>query len=269
MSAADAPRIRQWIEEGWFVVPDAVPGALLDAMSAELDDLWTADRAAPGVRIQDVRLNPEDPPGIDHAALVALPLERRLQLKRASRWRVLGFHERSASARAIFESARLKDLATLLFDRPAVPRFTINFTYGSEQEPHQDMAVFAVLPLNFLVGAWIACEDISPDSGPLVFYPGSHREPMFTGFTNYPQTNLKTADAATWKGYETYMRGVTARYERRTFLARKGDTLFWHGMLMHGGDRVANPSATRRSFVIHYMPEGVSREAEIVGPFNW
>ena len=64
---------------------------------------------------------------------------------------------------------------------------------GSEQALHQDMAVFHIYPHDYLIGAWIACEDIVRESGPLVFYPGSHRTPLFPGFTDYPQTNLRTA----------------------------------------------------------------------------
>jgi putative oxidoreductase len=35
------------------------------------------------------------------------------------------------------------------------------------QRLHQDMAVFHVQPRGFLIGCWIACEDIAPDSRPL------------------------------------------------------------------------------------------------------
>jgi len=34
-------------------------------------------------------------------------------------------------------------------------------------------------PEGYLVGAWVAVEDIHPDSGPLVYYPGSHRLPYY------------------------------------------------------------------------------------------
>ncbi len=84
-------------------------------------------------------------------------------------------------------------MCSLILDRPAFPQGSINFEYGSAQEAHQDTAVFHVFPPNFIVGAWIACEDISPGCGPLMFYPKSHRQPLFNKFDNYPQTNLRTA----------------------------------------------------------------------------
>ena len=33
--------------------------------------------------------------------------------------------------------------------------------------------------MDFLAAAWIAMEDIDPNSGPLVYYPKSHRLPHF------------------------------------------------------------------------------------------
>ena len=74
---------------------------------------------------------------------------------------------------------------------------------GSEQALHQDMAVFHIWPCNFLIGAWIACEDVAEGSGPLVLYPGSHRAPFFPGFTQYPQTNLRTAYRETFAATRT------------------------------------------------------------------
>ena len=58
------------------------------------------------------------------------------------------------------------------------------FSKGTEQGLHQDTCVFHVFPRNFMMGIWIACEDIKLESGPLEYYPGSHRAPFFPEFTN-------------------------------------------------------------------------------------
>jgi ectoine hydroxylase-related dioxygenase (phytanoyl-CoA dioxygenase family) len=157
----------------------------------------------------------------------------------------------------------------LILGRKADPSYTINFTFGSEQGLHQDTAVFAVSPMNHLIGAWLACEDIDPDSGPLVYYPGSHREKLFTQFDNYPQTILKTCKPALIDEYHRFLADVALRYERKTFIARKGEWFLWHGMMIHGGDAIRNRSLTRRSYVCHYIPPGMNKEMEIQGPFNW
>src|SRR5205807_844565 len=101
-------------------------------------------------------------------------------------------------------------------------------------------------------GAWIACEDIPEEAGPLVFLPGSHRAPFFDGFTAYPQTNLRTVSSGVAAAYDQYVKDLTARYPRREFIARRGQTLLWHGMLLHGGAPVKRPELTRRSYIVHY-----------------
>ena len=102
-----------------------------------------------------------------------------------------------------------------------------------------------------------------------VYFPGSHKEPIFSAFDNYPQTNLKTCDKATTAAYDAYLEETAARYRREVSLARKGQMLLWHGMLIHGGDGITDAALTRRSYVCHYIPKGMNKEREIVGPFNW
>ena len=140
---------------------------------------------------------------------------------------------------------------------------------GSEQALHQDMAVFHIYPYNHLLGAWIACEDVGPDAGPLVLYRGSHRAPFFDGFTDYPQTNLRTADDEGAAAYTRYVESLADRYERHEFHPRKGQVLLWHGMLIHGGAPVERPDASRKSMVLHYASRGADRGREVHGPFRW
>jgi ectoine hydroxylase-related dioxygenase (phytanoyl-CoA dioxygenase family) len=140
---------------------------------------------------------------------------------------------------------------------------------GSEQALHQDMAVFHIWPCNFLIGAWIACEDVAEGSGPLVLYPGSHRAPFFPGFTQYRQTNLRTADRETFRRYQDYVDDLATRFERREFRATKGQVLLWHGMLIHGGAAIARRGTSRKSMVLHYSVRGADRGREVHGPFNW
>lgn len=52
-------------------------------------------------------------------------------------------------------------------------------------------------------------------------------------------------------------------------MARKGDILLWHGMLIHGGTKINNPALTRKSMVIHFVGEDCDYSANAKGPFNW
>lgn len=262
--------LRKWVEDGYVMCDGLVPMSDIDGMIADMENLWTTDQAIPGVRIEDLRLNPDDPAAMEHERLVKLDLPTRMRVRHSSRWRVHGFWSHSAAGKAIFQNPKLAELASLIFDRPALPQYTINFMYGSEQHLHQDMAVFHIVPKNYLIGAWVACEDISPDSGALVYHPGSHKERMFSGFPNYPQDNLRTCDKPTKMAYEAWLDQLGKQSRpAELFVAKKGQVLLWHGMLLHGGAPVRNPDLTRKSYVIHYIPDGMNVQQEIVGPFNW
>jgi hypothetical protein len=270
LSDLDYQRLREWATTGHFAVTGLVGPDLIDGMMRELDGLWTTDTPREGLDIEGLKLTPEAPAvRVSHRDVCALAPSVRIAARDRSNWRVVGFHRVSDNARRIFVDPELARLASLIFGTRAAPSYALNFMYGSTQTEHQDSAVFHVFPPNYIAGAWIACEDISPDSGPLMYYPGSHREPMFHEFTNYPQTSLKTASPDVMQAYNEYAVALARKYERRLFVAKKGDVLFWHGMVLHGGSEVRNPSLTRRSFVIHYVPPGMDVSDQIVGPFNW
>ena len=65
----------------------------------------------------------------------------------------------------------------LLMDREPRALQTIASHKGSQQGLHSDSIHMTTYPLGYLTAAWIAFEDIDPDCGPLVYYPGSHRLP--------------------------------------------------------------------------------------------
>ena len=265
----DFEDLRHWANYGYVVTQDIVPMVDVEGMLNDLDDVWTTTKPIDKLVIDDLRLRPEDPVGFPHDKLVLLDQPTKDRLKREQHWRIHAFCLYSESTRRIFQNAGLIRLCSLILGRQADPLYTINFTFGSTQSLHQDTAVFFIHPMNYIIGAWLACEDIHPDSGPLVYYPGSHKEQLFPRFDNYPQTNLKTCERPMIDEYYRYLDNVAARYERKTFIAKKGDVFLWHGMLIHGGDAIRNPELTRRSYVCHYIPPGLSKESEMAGPFNW
>lgn len=268
LSAGDFRTLQAWVEEGCCTVSGVIPEEQIDAMGADMEDIWTSAQPIEGLEILDLRLNQSEPPqNLSHADLLALDLNRRLAIRANSNWRIHGFYQSSINTANIFNNPELIRLASLILAQPARPNFTINFTYGSEQALHQDTAVFHIMPRNYLVGAWLACEDISPDSGPLIYYPGSHREPLYPKFDNYPQTNLRTAIKP--EEYSAYVAERSKCYERKLYMAKKGDIFLWHGMLIHGGSPVSNRQLTRKSYVCHYIPPGMDVSSQVKGPFNW
>ena len=258
-----------WIQDGYFVVDSMIDPDLIDEMLADIDAIWDTDEAIEGLTVAGIGLDPEGQFESDHRLLAACPKEERARVRTQNRWRMHGFFNHSKAAAAIFHSEPLRVLCSTLFGSPARNHYSINFEYGSEQTIHQDMAVFSISRPNHLVGMWIACEDVSPDSGPLIIYPGSHRERMWEGFPDYPVNFLRTTPVETQAAYYEYLNEVACQYEKRSFLAKKGQVLFWHGMVIHGGEHAVDRSLTRRSFVLHSITDGSDYLGELDAEMNW
>lgn len=271
LSAEDAALARKWVKDGYVVLEGVAESDTVDGINREMDALWTDDTPVNGLKLNDVFLKEGENPtlAIEHSEIVKLPAAERLAIKNRGKWRTHGFHFHSKPAERLFRNERMKHVVSMLLGVPTDPTFSINFHWGSQHIMHQDMMVFHVHPRNYLIGGWVALEDVSPDCGPLVYCPGSHVEPVYHEYDNYPQTNLRTSDQARRDRYEAHLREVAKKYERRQFLPKKGDALLWHAMLLHGGDEIRNRALTRRSFVIHYVPQGMDKTGEVVGPFMW
>jgi ectoine hydroxylase-related dioxygenase (phytanoyl-CoA dioxygenase family) len=261
--------LRQWLEQGCFVLEGICDEVSIDEMFQDVDQVWSVSRGISDLRIEQLQLSDADRPGIMHTDLVEVGLLQRQRLRRKRPWRIHSFEEHSKAAKALFESPEIMRWISLILGTQPTPWNSIAFEYGSEQALHDDMAVAHIVPFNHLVGVWIACENIHPESGPLVYYPGSHRRHLFPGFQNYPQTNLRTCDEKTTRDYNEHLVMESRKFKGELLQIRKGDALLWHPMLIHGGSQVKNRHYTRRSFVCHYISPGADRSAEIEGPFNW
>jgi ectoine hydroxylase-related dioxygenase (phytanoyl-CoA dioxygenase family) len=140
----------------------------------------------------------------------------------------------------------------LYFDDAPVAMQSLFFEYGSEQNTHQDFPYVQAKILSHLVGCWIACDDVGADNGPLFYYPGSHRLPKFDWGGGSLTFNGKDAEQVDRFGRFLEDQAAAAGLVRETFHARRGDVFLWHGALVHGGSPANDPSATRRSLVVHY-----------------
>jgi ectoine hydroxylase-related dioxygenase (phytanoyl-CoA dioxygenase family) len=270
LSEADHAMLLKWVRDGYVVIDGAFNPGDIDSMVSTLDGLWDAQEPIPGLVLLSVRENKDATPrNISHEDLLKLDKETRMRMRHVSDWRIHGFQNQNAAANRIYLDAHVRSSVAKIFGQPAFPHASINFMYGSEQALHQDMSVFHIHPWNYLIGAWIACEDISDDAGPLVFCPGSHRAAMYGAFTDYPQTNLRTTPPEVSKAYNAYADELSKNYVRKHFLGKKGQVLLWHGMLLHGGSPIKNRELSRKSMVVHYMTADSNRHEQVSGPFNW
>ena len=150
--------------------------------------------------------------------------------------------------------ARIIQLLTKLYGRPAFAFQTLNFEYGSQQPAHSDAVHFHSAPERFMCGVWIALEDVTLDAGPLLYYPGSHKLPIYdarqVGFIPTNKTQQTVYEPMWNKLVE--VNGL----RKKVFTAKAGDALIWTANLLHGGEAIIRPNATRWSQVTHYFFDG-------------
>ena len=143
-----------------------------------------------------------------------------------------------------------------LYGRKAFPFQTLNFPVGTQQHFHTDSVHFSSMPQRFMVGVWLAMEDIGPDQGPLVYYPGTHKWPVYTNeHLGHPFVeSQRIADYGS-----VWVRLVEqAGVKPKRFLPKKGQAAIWAANLLHGGDAHNDRDLTRWSQVTHYFFEGCS-----------
>ncbi|XP_008542100.2 phytanoyl-CoA dioxygenase, peroxisomal isoform X2 [Equus przewalskii] len=94
---------------------------------------------------------------------------------------------------------------------------------------HQDLHYFPFRPSNNIVCAWTAMEHIDRNNGCLVVLPGTHKG------------SLKPHDYPQWQGAVNIMfHGIQDYDENNTrvhLVMEKGDTVFFHPLLIHGSGR--------------------------------
>lgn len=177
-------------------------------------------------------------------------------IKNAGERRIQDAWKFDEDVRSLAANERLLDLLSKLYGRRAFPFQTLNFPVGTEQAAHSDSVHFSSLPERFMCGVWLAMEDIGPDSGPLFYFPGSHRWPIMTnsliGRRGYGGSLASAQDpyGPAWDALRTAF-----DVQPEHLIARKGQALIWCANLLHGGSRQNNPRLTRWSQVTHYYFE--------------
>ena len=145
------------------------------------------------------------------------------------------------------------DLLRELYGREPLPFQTLNFRVGTQQEPHSDAFHFNSDPPGFMCGVWVALEDIDEASGPLIYFPGSHRLPeVTTADVGMAPSEEEAGKYASYIGEQISRNG----FEPRVGLLKKGQALLWSSNLLHGGSPMQDPQSTRKSQVTHYYFEG-------------
>ena len=230
MGLSDAERViaRDLNERGYAVIdfPDPMIEARIDRIKTSLSPRYALDPSDPDV------------------------------VRTAGNLRIQDAWEFDEDVKAIAASPSILGLLEKLYGRRAFPFQTLNFPVGTQQHAHADSAHFSSQPERFMCGVWLAMEDITDGSGPLLYYPGSHKWPIVSNAMigrrgwNQGRSSAQAPFEAAWNAMVEANQTVP-----ETFLARKGQALIWAANLLHGGSPRTDPTRTRWSQVTHYYFE--------------
>ncbi|WP_421828607.1 phytanoyl-CoA dioxygenase family protein [Larkinella sp.] len=237
-----AKLLRDWRDNGYVILEKAIPPQWLDNLWQEVEEVVeNNEKYSVKSLVYQFNDGKETP-------VKEVPKEKL----RGIGSRLLEYHNSSIGAKKVMTHPHLATFLEAVFNEKTTVFQSLIFKYGSQQGTHQDYPWVRSKIASHLAAAWIPLEDVSPDSGPLVYYPGSHRLPKFdfgTGILFSEQDSFYTPDEFT-----NYLNKTCAKngIKGTILLLKKGDVLLWHGALAHGGSRINKPELTRKSFVCHY-----------------
>ena len=218
--------LSSWIDEGHMVLPKFFDDAAIDAINSSLDEL---------IHRGEANTNPRD------------------------RGRIMNPFLQSREVSEALKDPELLRLLSFTLGKEARLFQGMHFFVGSQQGAHSDFFHMSTEPIGYLIAIWVALEDVSPESGPVYYYPGSHRLP----YVMSEDLEARSGPLFVAKGKDQeYTRRLRAAVEQAgiepvEFLAERGDVLVWHANLVHGGNAIARNGATRRSLVAHYFARDV------------
>ena len=225
IDATEEAALRQFVEDGYMVMDDAIEEPLLRRIDGELDD---------AIR--------EGVQGYSYG----------------SSQRIRNLHQRYGGVKALWRHPRVMRLLELAFGVPARPCQTLTYVFGSQQEAHQDTVHLTPFPQGYMCGVWVALEDVKPDSGELEVFPGTHRLP-------HVYMHGSGCAKVTDDDWADFGEKIVKRYRRMldeggfgkvTYRPKRGTVLVWHENLLHGGSVRRDTSLSRRSIVSHYFADG-------------
>ena len=128
------------------------------------------------------------------------------------------------------------------FCRPGTPGFT----------RHQDNFYVHAKPDAF-ASAWIALEDVTPENGGLVVYPGSHREPILpTELVLQPETFGQDPNA------NCQQVSMPETYPSMDLYIPRGSVVFIHAHLVHASNKNITMNQFRHALLLTYIRKGES-----------
>ncbi len=238
-------QLLHWMAFGYLILPGAIESALIDALLADLDELYSDHRK------HKVRIDCDVLHGGPINELPAVAVELTRQGRGTVHLRVLDFYCYSVAAKKISLHPRISGVLRHIFRDTPVVLQSLNFSTGSEQHIHQDFAFVPAQIPSQLAASWVALEDVHPDAGPLEYIAGSQNIRKFDWGDGMFRTERSSRTPEEFAEH-IYQQCARAGLHPQTFCPRRGDVFIWHSALAHGGAAVRDRERTRRSYVTHY-----------------
>ena len=233
----ESEKLQFFRQHGYLVLSKAVDEQQIDTLLDDLSRIWLEGEKYVLKLGKGAVIHPDS---------AVLPHKSRLY----------DFYVHNKTCRNMVFSALLRRMLQLIFQEPPLVFQSMVFTWGSEQSMHKDTAFVVIDRPATLAASWIALEDIEPGSGELMYYPGSHKDPVFLFDGEHMYWEPKRDGKGIHRRYSEFLdsQAVAKNIQVQTFSAKKGDVLLWHANLAHGGMPVTRQSSTRMSLVSHYCP---------------
>lgn len=235
-----ADRIQQFMRDGFTIFEGAVPRKTTARIRQELDLYWTEPPS--DARVETYEYD-------DERRLQIVPPEMRF---REGTTKLLDFYAWSATAREATAAEPVVEFLTAIMGGTPKAFQGLVFWKGSQQQIHKDTAYVQVSGNKMhLAASWLALEDVSPGTGELEYYVGSHRAPdfLFGGKDKWMEAAPEDHDRFLASVHEDALKHGR---RREAFHPKEGDVLVWHADLAHGGAPITRPGVTRQSMVTHF-----------------
>lgn len=154
----------------------------------------------------------------------------------------------------ISSSPKVISLLSQLYGRKAMPFQTLNFPIGTQQPFHSDIVHFSSVPEKYMCGVWVALEDIDEDNGPLEYFRGSHKWPIYLNEHIGKPRDPVEEKYKTYGSYINFWQKLVDAMgvKPETLPLKKGQAVIWCANLLHGGSTQKNKNRSRHSQVTHY-----------------
>lgn len=222
----EAEALRGFLANGFMILPDVLSAEELTALNAAMDDAVA---------------------------------QKHEGYEWGSSQRLHNLHEHYPAVRRLWQHPKVLKLLDLIFDAPARPCQSLSYVFGSQQDHHQDTIHLTAFPAGYMCGVWTALEDVQPESGELVVYPGTHRLPRIYRAS----VDLPVVENGDWTAFGdkvvTRWQAMLQQggFQPEVYRPKAGTVLVWHENLMHAGSIRRDLGLSRRSIVCHYFAEGV------------